>query len=58
MGDLERMPKKPVLMVSMDIRRYVRKLLEGELDALPVLSFQEMTRQINAQPMGRVRLAL
>ncbi len=57
-GDLERMPKKPVLMVSMDIRRYVRKLLEGELDALPVLSFQEMTRQINAQPMGRVRLAL
>ena len=56
-GDLDRMPKKPVLMVSMDVRRYVRKLLEGEMDALPVLSFQEMTRQINAQPMGRIRLS-
>ncbi|WP_263079326.1 type III secretion system export apparatus subunit SctV [Endozoicomonas sp. Mp262] len=56
-GNIEQLQRKPVLMVSMDIRRYVRKLLEGELDGLPVLSFQEMTRQINAQPMGRVRLA-
>lgn len=53
-GDLSRMPNKPVLVVSMDVRRYVRKLLESEYYELPVLSFQELTQQINIQPLGRV----
>ncbi len=55
-GDITKMEKPPVLMVSMDIRRYVRKLLEGEMDDLPVMSFQEMTRKISAQPLGRIKL--
>ncbi|AUI86207.1 EscV/YscV/HrcV family type III secretion system export apparatus protein [Vibrio azureus] len=53
-GDLSRMPNKPVLVVSMDVRRYVRKLIEAEYYELPVLSFQELTQQINIQPLGRV----
>ncbi|WP_375146184.1 FHIPEP family type III secretion protein, partial [Vibrio parahaemolyticus] len=53
-GDLSRMPNKPVLVVSMDVRRYVRKLIESEYYDLPVLSFQELTQQINIQPLGRV----
>ncbi|MCG9622844.1 SctV family type III secretion system export apparatus subunit VcrD [Vibrio diabolicus] len=53
-GDLSRMPNKPVLVVSMDVRRYVRKLIEAEYYDLPVLSFQELTQQINIQPLGRV----
>ncbi|WP_378004476.1 SctV family type III secretion system export apparatus subunit AscV [Aeromonas jandaei] len=53
-GDLARMQNKPVLIVSMDIRRYVRKLIEGDYHALPVLSYQELTQQINIQPLGRV----
>lgn len=40
----------------MDIRRYVRKLVEPELYALPVLSFQELTEDINIQPLGRIDL--
>ncbi|EVU17349.1 FHIPEP family protein [Vibrio parahaemolyticus V-223/04] len=48
------MPNKPVLVVSMDVRRYVRKLIESEYYDLPVLSFQELTQQINIQPLGRV----
>lgn len=55
-GDLTLMQNKPVLIVSMDIRRYVRKLIEGDYHALPVLSYQELTQQINIQPLGRVGL--
>ncbi len=55
-GDLSQMQNKPVLVVSMDIRRYVRKLIEGDYYGLPVLSYQELTQQINIQPLGRVLL--
>ena len=53
-GDLSKMNNKPVMVVSMDIRRYVRKLIEADYYDLPVLSFQELTQQINIQPLGRV----
>lgn len=55
-GDLNRLADKPVLLTSMDIRRYVRKMIEGELYDLPVLSYQELTKDINIQPLGRVSL--
>lgn len=55
-GDLSGVAQKPVLLTSMDIRRYVRKLVEPELYALPVLSYQELTEDINIQPLGRVDL--
>lgn len=55
-GDIETAAKKPVLIVAMDIRRYVRKIIEAELYALPVLSFQELTEEINVQPLGRIVL--
>ncbi|NRD71750.1 type III secretion system export apparatus subunit SctV [Shewanella sp. VB17] len=53
-GELSQMNNKPVMVVSMDIRRYVRKLIEADYYDLPVLSFQELTQQINIQPLGRV----
>ena len=40
----------------MDIRRYLRKLIEQELYDLPVLSYQELTTDINIQPLVRVEL--
>ena len=55
-GDVATMQAKPVLVVSMDIRRYVRKLIESDYHDLPVLSYQELTQQINIQPLGRVTL--
>ncbi len=55
-GDLSQMPHKPVLIVSMDIRRYVRKLIEPELYDLPVLSFQELTPDITVQPLKRIEM--
>jgi len=53
-GELSKMNSKPVMVVSMDIRRYVRKLIEADYYDMPVLSFQELTQQINIQPLGRV----
>jgi type III secretion protein V len=47
---------RPVLLASMDIRRYLRKLIEGELYELQVLSYQELTPEVNIQPLSRVEL--
>lgn len=44
----------PVLLTSMDIRRYVKKLIETEFKTLPVLSYQELTSEIAIQPLGRI----
>jgi type III secretion protein V len=55
-GDLARLAQKPVLLTSMDIRRYVRKLIELDLYDLPVLSHQELTEEITIQPLGRIVL--
>jgi type III secretion protein V len=53
-GNSHLLPQKPVLVTSMDIRRYVRKLLESELYHLPVISYQNLTPEITVQPLGRV----
>ncbi len=55
-GDRAAAAHKPVLLTSMDIRRYLRKLIEQDLYDLPVLSFQELTTDINIQPLARVEL--
>ncbi|MDR1458548.1 MAG: type III secretion system export apparatus subunit SctV [Puniceicoccales bacterium] len=55
-GDFSRESNRPVLLTSMDIRRYVRKLIELELYELPVLSHQELTEEITIQPLGRISL--
>ena len=55
-GDVTGRTPVPVLLVSMDIRRYTRKLIDGELPDLPVLSYQELTPEITIQPLGRVDL--
>ena len=48
--------KPPVLITAMDIRRYVRKLIEPEMFDLPVLSYQELTPETNVQPIDWVKL--
>ncbi|MBR4946739.1 MAG: FHIPEP family type III secretion protein, partial [Kiritimatiellae bacterium] len=55
-GDLSRIPQKPVIIVSVDIRRYFRKMIERDYYELPVLSFQELSQEINIQPLGRLKL--
>ncbi|MDB5798399.1 MAG: EscV/YscV/HrcV family type secretion system export apparatus protein [Paucimonas sp.] len=55
-GDLALATQKPVLLTSMDIRRYMRKMIEQELNDLAVLSYQELTPEVNIQPLARIEL--
>lgn len=38
------------------VRNYVRKMIEQDMYELPVLSYQELTQEINIQPLARVEL--
>jgi type III secretion protein V len=55
-GELNGDRPHPVLLTSMDIRRYVKKLVEPELKHLPVLSYQELTPEVSIQPLGRIQI--
>jgi len=55
-GDIATATSKPVLLTYMDIRRYVKVLISGEIEALAVLSYQELTKDINVHPLGRITL--
>ncbi|MDN7672123.1 type III secretion system export apparatus subunit SctV [Burkholderia oklahomensis] len=45
-----------VLVTSMDIRRYVRRMIEGRLNWLAVYSYQELGEHVELCPVGRVSL--
>ena len=55
-GDIGRLEHKPVIVTAIDIRRYVRKIIEIELYDLAVLSFQELTQEVTVQPLGKIEL--
>ncbi|WP_175330488.1 MULTISPECIES: type III secretion system export apparatus subunit SctV [Candidatus Ichthyocystis] len=55
-GDVQNVAKKPILLTSMDIRRYIRKLIEQDLYEIPVLSYQELTQDVTIQPLGRIEM--
>lgn len=46
----------PVLLTAIDVRRFVRKLIEGEFPDMAVVSYQEIVPEIRIQPLGRVQL--
>lgn len=45
-----------VLITNMDVRRFVRKLIENDFPEMPVVSYQEIIPEIRIQPLGRVQL--
>jgi len=47
----------PIVMTSLDIRRYIKKMLEKEFHEVAVLSFQEVNPEINVQPIDQISLA-
>jgi type III secretion protein V len=44
------------LVTSMDIRRYVKKMIEARLDWLRVYSYQELGSLVELRPLGRVSM--
>jgi type III secretion protein V len=50
------MSARPVMLTSMDIRRYMRKMIEQDLYELAVVSYQELTSEINIQPLAKIEI--
>ncbi|MBS0622750.1 MAG: type III secretion system export apparatus subunit SctV [Verrucomicrobia bacterium] len=46
----------PVMLTAIDVRRFVRKLIEMEFPDIAVVSYQEIVPEIKIQPLGRVQL--
>lgn len=48
-------PVKPLAIIAaMDIRRYVRRMIEHRMPWLPVYSFQELGSDAHLTPVGRL----
>lgn len=47
----------PVILTAIDVRRFVRKLIEMEFTDISVVSYQEIIPEIRIQPLGRIQIA-
>ena len=57
-GNIGRHTAAPVMLAPMDIRRFMRKIVEREFPDLAVLSYQELSAHVNVQPLDRIKLAM
>jgi type III secretion protein V len=48
--------QKPVIITDMELRRFVRRMVEIEFPTLSVLSYQELAPELNVQPVGRITM--
>ncbi|HLM55221.1 MAG TPA: FHIPEP family type III secretion protein, partial [Pyrinomonadaceae bacterium] len=48
--------QKPVVITDMELRRFVRRMVELEFPTLSVLSYQELAPELNVQPVGRISM--
>ncbi len=49
--------QSPILLTAIDVRRFVRKLIEMEFPDVSVVSYQEVVPEIRIQPLGRVQIS-
>jgi type III secretion protein V len=47
----------PVILTAIDVRRFVRKLIEMEFTDVSVVSYQEIVPEIRLQPLGRIQIS-
>jgi len=50
----EKSSKPPALLTSLDVRRYVRKLIETEFFDVPVLSYHELAPEVTVRPVAQL----
>ena len=55
-GSISQHALPPVLLAPMDIRRFMRKIVERDFPDLAVLSYQELTPAANVQPLERIKM--
>lgn len=49
--------QQPVILTAIDVRRFVRKLIELEFPDISVVSYQEIVPEIRIQPLGRIQMS-
>jgi type III secretion protein V len=47
----------PVILTAIDVRRFVKKLIESDYPHFSVLSTQEIVAEIRIQPLGKIQLS-
>ncbi|KAF3363190.1 Low calcium response locus protein D [Chlamydiales bacterium STE3] len=47
----------PVILTAIDVRRFVRKLIEMEFTDISIVSYQEIVPEIRIQPLGRIQIS-
>ncbi len=55
-GNLPASAQRPIILTGMNIRRYIKKIVELEFPSLVVLSFQELASEVRVQPVARISL--
>jgi type III secretion protein V len=58
--EIEALPptaSRPVILTSMEIRRFVKRLCEVEFPDLAVVSYQELSSELRVQPVARISIA-
>lgn len=55
-GKEARAHASPVILTSPELRRHVRRLVEGEHPRLPVLAFQELASDVEVEQVGTIRI--
>jgi type III secretion protein V len=53
-GDLSQSHPRPVVLAAMDVRRYLRKMIERDYPALAVVAYQEMEASVRIQSLGQI----
>ncbi len=54
LGDLPPGAQRPVIVTDSEIRRFVKRLLDFGIPDISVLSYDQLTPQINLQPLGMI----
>ena len=55
-GNIPQSAQRPVVITTMEVRRYLKKLVELHHPDLAVLSYQELAPEIRVQPVARISL--
>jgi type III secretion protein V len=55
-GNIPATAQRPVVITTMEVRRYLKKLVELHHPDLAVLSYQELAPEIRVQPIARISL--
>jgi type III secretory pathway component EscV len=48
--------KAPVILTAPELRRHVRRIIEGEHPRLPVLAYPELAADVEVEQVGTIRI--